>query len=58
MEELSENAPQLLGIVCHWEHTGAELNIESIQRARLWRYLVGDDSVDVSYEGALTRMEI
>jgi Phytanoyl-CoA dioxygenase (PhyH) len=37
---------------------GAELNIESIQRARLWRYLVGDDSVDVSYEGALTRMEI
>jgi hypothetical protein len=37
---------------------GAEVHIEHIQRARLWRYLVGVDSTDVSYEGALTRMGI
>lgn len=37
---------------------GAESHVEHIRRAKLWRYLVGDDSVDVSYEGALTRMGI
>jgi hypothetical protein len=40
------------------DFAGAEIHIEHIQRAKLWRYLVGDDSVDVSYEGALTRMGI
>ena len=30
--------------------------VNSINRARLWRYLSGDDSADVSQEGALTRM--
>jgi len=37
---------------------GAEASVEHIRRAKLWRYLVGDDSVDVSYEGALRRMGI
>ena len=37
MEELSENAPQLLGIVCHWEHTGAEPNIDHNRALHLYR---------------------
>lgn len=37
---------------------GAEANVEHIRRAKLWRYLVGNDSVDVSYEHVLTRMGI
>lgn len=35
-----------------------ESRIESLQRAKFWRYLTGDDRVDVSMEGALTRMGI
>jgi len=29
-----------------------------VMRAKLWRYLCGDDSVDVAFEGVLTRMQI
>jgi hypothetical protein len=52
--------PAVASRIYHGDHAfaGEELHIEHIQRARLWRYLVGDDSVDVSYEGALTRMGI
>lgn len=35
---------------------GNEARLEHIERAKLWRYLVGDEDVDVSFEGALTRM--
>lgn len=37
---------------------GNEGRLEHVQRAKLWRYVTGDDSVDVSFEGALTRMAI
>ncbi|HEX4205704.1 MAG TPA: phytanoyl-CoA dioxygenase family protein [Ktedonobacteraceae bacterium] len=37
---------------------GNESRLEHVQRARLWRYVTGDDTVDVSFEGALTRMSI
>jgi ectoine hydroxylase-related dioxygenase (phytanoyl-CoA dioxygenase family) len=37
---------------------GNEARLEHIQRAKLWRYVTGDDAVDVSFEGALTRMSI
>lgn len=37
---------------------GEQDRAENVQRAKLWRYLVGDDSVDVSFEGVLTRMGI
>jgi ectoine hydroxylase-related dioxygenase (phytanoyl-CoA dioxygenase family) len=35
---------------------GNEGRLEHVNRAKLWRYVVGNDSVDVSFEGALTRM--
>jgi hypothetical protein len=35
---------------------GNEARLDHMNRARLWRYVVGNDSVDVSFEGALTRM--
>jgi hypothetical protein len=37
---------------------GNEGRLEHVQRAKLWRYVTGDDTVDVSFEGALTRMHI
>jgi hypothetical protein len=37
---------------------GNEGRLEHVERARLWRYVTGDDTVDVSFEGALTRMSI
>lgn len=37
---------------------GNEDRLDHMQRAKLWRYVTGDDSVDVSFEGALTRMGI
>ncbi len=37
---------------------GDEARLEHVQRAKLWRYVTGDDTVDVSFEGALTRMAI
>ena len=37
---------------------GNEARLEHIQRAKFWRYVTGDDLVDVSFEKALTRMSI
>ena len=37
---------------------GNEGRLEQMQRARFWRYVTGDDNVDVSFEKALTRMGI
>jgi hypothetical protein len=37
---------------------GNEARLEHIQRARLWRYVTGDDTVDVCFEGTLTRMSV
>ena len=38
--------------------TGAEGSSEHLRKAMLWRHLVGDERLDVSYESALTRMHI
>lgn len=35
---------------------GNEARLDHVQRARFWRYITGDDAIDVSFEGALTRM--
>lgn len=35
---------------------GDESRVNQIQIAKFWRYLCGDNRVDVSFEGALTRM--
>lgn len=37
---------------------GDQSRAENVQRAKLWRYVTGDDAVDVSFEGVLTRMGI
>jgi hypothetical protein len=37
---------------------GNEARLEHVQRAKLWRYVTGDDTVDLSFEGALTRMAV
>jgi len=37
---------------------GNEDRTEHIQRAKLWRYVVGNDSIDVSFEKVLSRMNI
>lgn len=37
---------------------GNEARLDHVQRAKLWRYVTGDDKVDVSFEKALTRMHI
>ncbi|WP_134701316.1 phytanoyl-CoA dioxygenase family protein [Ammoniphilus sp. YIM 78166] len=37
---------------------GNDDRAEHVQRAKLWRYVVGNDSVDLSFENALTRMKI
>ena len=37
---------------------GEQSRAENVQRAKLWRYVVGDDRADVSFEGVLTRMGI
>lgn len=40
----------------HFPWQGNEARLEHVLRAKLWRYVVGDDRIDVSFEGALTRM--
>lgn len=40
------------------EWQGNEARIEHNMRARLWRYVTGDDTVDVSFEHSLTRMSV
>jgi hypothetical protein len=37
---------------------GNEGRTEHMNRAQLWRYVTGDDHVDVSFESALTRYNI
>jgi ectoine hydroxylase-related dioxygenase (phytanoyl-CoA dioxygenase family) len=37
---------------------GNEARLDHVERAKLWRYVTGDNRVDVSFEGALTRMSI
>lgn len=37
---------------------GDEDRLEHVQRAKLWRYVTGDDKIDFSFEGSLTRMAI
>ncbi len=32
--------------------------LDSVQHARFWRYVTGDDIVDTSFETALTRMHL
>lgn len=40
----------------HHAWAGEESRVNQIQIAKFWRYLTGDNRVDVSFEGALTRM--
>jgi hypothetical protein len=42
----------------HFPWQGNEARLEQVQRAKLWRYVTGDDQIDTSFEGALTRMSI
>lgn len=37
---------------------GNEGRLDHMARARLWRYVVGNDAADVSFEGAFARMKI
>jgi hypothetical protein len=37
---------------------GEQARAENVERAKLWRYVCGDDSVDCAFEGVLTRMGI
>jgi hypothetical protein len=54
------NDPEVRRIVSGGSHPwhGEQSRAENVQRAKLWRYLCGDDSVDVAFEGVLTRMGI
>jgi Phytanoyl-CoA dioxygenase (PhyH) len=54
------NTPDVRRIIGGGHHAwhGDQGRAENVQRAKLWRYLCGDDSVDVSFEGAITRMGI
>jgi ectoine hydroxylase-related dioxygenase (phytanoyl-CoA dioxygenase family) len=54
------NEPEIRRIVNSFPHgwQGEMGRAENVQRAKLWRYLCGDDSVDCSFEGVLTRMHI
>ncbi|KRE34290.1 phytanoyl-CoA dioxygenase family protein [Paenibacillus sp. Soil724D2] len=37
---------------------GNEARFDHVMRAKLWRYVTGDDHIDVSFERSLTRMNI
>ena len=52
--------PEVRQIVSGAQHSwhGDQGRAENVQRAKLWRYLCDDDSVDVSFEGVLTRMHL
>jgi hypothetical protein len=54
------NSPEVVQIIQrgYQEWQGNEDRLEHVQRAKLWRYVTGDNRVDVSFEGALTRMSI
>lgn len=40
----------------HHSWAGDESRVNQVQIAKFWRYLTGDNKVDVSFEGVLTRM--
>jgi hypothetical protein len=54
------NDPEVRRILNSASHPwmGDQSRAENVQRAKLWRYVCGDDGVDVSFEGVLTRMHI
>ena len=54
------NEPEVRRIVNSFSHhwQGEQARAENVERAKLWRYLCGDDSVDCSFEGVLTRMHL
>lgn len=54
------NDPEVRRIVGSFPHPwqGDQARAENVQRAKLWRYVCGDDSVDTSFEGVLTRMNL
>ena len=52
--------PETRRIVSAFKHNwqGDFARAENVERAKLWRYVCGDDHVDVSFEGVLTRMHL
>jgi hypothetical protein len=54
------NSPEVRRILNTMPHRwhGEQDRAENVQRAKFWRYLCNDDSVDVAFEGVLTRMGI
>lgn len=52
--------PEVRAIISRARHEwhGDQGRAEHIERAKLWRYVCGDDTVDVSFEGVLTRMHL
>ncbi len=54
------NDPDVRAIVNSMPHRwqGEMARAENVERAKLWRYVSGDDSVDCSFEGVLTRMHL
>ncbi len=52
------DSPEIHSIINSFTHKwmGDEARAETVQRAKLWRYVCGDDNVDASFEGVLTRM--
>jgi len=50
-------ARRIVGAFKHdWQ--GEMGRAENVERSKLWRYVCGDDNVDTSFEGVLTRMHI
>jgi hypothetical protein len=52
----SPEVARILSRTYPWQ--GDEERLEHVQRAKLWRYVTGDDHIDFSFEGALTRMSL
>jgi hypothetical protein len=54
------DSPEVLNIIrgAHRKWQGEEARIEQVQRAKLWRYVCGNDSVDASFERVFSRMGI
>lgn len=54
------NDPEVRKIVGGFPHAwqGEMARAENVERAKLWRYVCGDDSVDTAFEGVLTRMHL
>jgi ectoine hydroxylase-related dioxygenase (phytanoyl-CoA dioxygenase family) len=54
------NDPEVRRIVGSFSHKwqGEMERAENVTRAKFWRYVCGDDSVDTAFEGVLTRMHL